>query len=177
MNPGRPEASEYAPFYGGYIALVPGDDVMAALEGQRLHTMQVLSARSEREGNFRYAPEKWSVKEIVGHLSDSERVFAYRATCIARGDTTPFPGFEQDDYVKNGGFGERRLTDLAEEFAAIRSASIALFRSLNQEAWARRGTASSKTVSVRALAFIIAGHELHHQRILEERYFAAIPRA
>jgi hypothetical protein len=177
MKPGRPDVSEYAPFYEGYIALVPGNDAVFALEAQRLHTMQMFSARSEREGNFRYAADKWSVKEIVGHLSDSERVFAYRAMRIARGDRTPLAGFEQDDYVKSGGFGERRLVDLAEEFAAVRSASITLFRSLNEAAWARRGVANGKEVSVRALAFITAGHELHHQRILEERYFAAIPRA
>jgi hypothetical protein len=177
MKPGRPEAGEYATFYQGYIALVSGDDVVGALESQRLHTMQVLSARSEREGNFRYAADKWSVKEVVGHLADSERVFAYRAMRIARGDQTPLSGFEQDDYVKSGGFGERRLTDLAEEFAAVRSGTIALFRSLNEAAWTRRGVANKAEVSVRALAFITAGHELHHQRILEERYFAAIPRA
>lgn len=177
MKPSRPEASEYAAFYAGYIALVPGDDVFAALETQRLHMLQTLSVRSEREGNFRYAPGKWSVKEVVGHMSDTERVFSYRAMRIARGDQTPLPGFEQDDYVNNGGFGERRLADLAEEFAAVRSGSIALFRSLNEAAWARRGTASGKEVSVRALAFMVAGHELHHQRILEDRYFAAIPRA
>src|SRR6202795_5336781 len=122
--------------------------------------LQVLSARSEREGNFRYAPDKWSVKEIVGHMSDAERVFTYRAMRIARGDKTPLPGFEQDDYVKNGGFGERRLADLAEEFAAVRSGSTALFRSLNEAAWARRGMASGKGASVRALAFFAAGHEL-----------------
>jgi hypothetical protein len=177
MKPGRPEASEYAPYYERYIALVPGGDAVAALEAQRLQMMQMLSARSEREGNFRYAANKWSVKEIVGHLADSERVFAYRAMRIARGDQTPLSGFEQDDYVKSGGFGERRLTDLAEEFAAVRNASITLFRSLNEAAWARRGVANNNEVSVRALAFITAGHELHHQRILEERYFAAIPRA
>ena len=177
MKPGRPEASEYAPFYAGYIALVSGDDAVAALEAQRLHMMQMLSARSEREGNFRYATDKWSVKDVIGHMSDAERVFTYRAMRIARGDQTPLPGFEQNDYVKNGGFGERHLSDLAEEFAAVRSASIALFRSLNDAAWIRRGTASGKEVSVRALAFMTAGHELHHQRILEERYFAAIPRA
>jgi hypothetical protein len=177
MKPGRPDASEYAPYYERYIALVPGDNVIVALETQRLHMVQVLSARSEREGNFRYGPEKWSVKEVVGHLADSERVFAYRAMRIARGDRTPLSGFEQDDYVRSGGFGERRLTDLAEEFAAVRSGSIALFRSLNEPAWSRRGVANNNEVSVRALAFITAGHELHHQRILEERYFAAIPRA
>jgi hypothetical protein len=177
MKPGRPEAKEYAPYYAGYIALVPGDDAVAALEAQRLHMMQMLSARSEREGNFRYGAGKWSVKEVIGHLADAERVFTYRAMRIARGDQTPLASFEQEDYVKNGGFGDRRLADLAEEFAAIRSASIALFRSLNDAAWMRRGTASDKEVSVRALAFMTAGHELHHQRILEERYFAAIPRA
>jgi uncharacterized damage-inducible protein DinB len=147
------------------------------MESQRLHMLQLLSARSEREGNFRYAPDKWSVKETVGHLSDTERIFAYRALRIARGDQTPMASFEQNDYVKSGNFGERRLSDLAEEFAAVRSASLALFRSLNDDAWTRRGVASNKEVSVRALAFMIAGHELHHQRILEERYFAAIPRA
>ena len=177
MKPGRPDASEYTPYYERYIALVPGDNVIVALETQRLHMVQVLSARSEREGNFRYGPGKWSVKEVVGHLADSERVFAYRAMRIARGDRTPLSGFEQDDYVRSGGFGERRLTDLAEEFAAVRSGSIALFRSLNEPAWSRRGVANNNEVSVRALAFITAGHELHHQRILEERYFAAIPRA
>ena len=177
MKPGRPDASEYTPYYERYIALVPGDNVIVALETQRLHMVQVLSARSEREGNFRYGPEKWSVKEVVGHLADSERVFAYRAMRIARGDRTPLSGFGQDDYVRSGGFGERRLTDLAEEFAAVRSGSIALFRSLNEPAWSRRGVANNNEVSVRALAFITAGHELHHQRILEERYFAAIPRA
>jgi hypothetical protein len=177
MKPGRPEAHEYAPFYEGYIALVAGDDAVTALEAQRLHMMQMLSARSEREGNFRYGPDKWSVKEVIGHLADAERVFTYRAMRIARADQTPLAGFEQNDYVKNGAFGDRKLADLAEEFAAIRGASIALFRSLNDAAWLRRGTASDKEVSVRALAFMTAGHELHHQRILEERYFAAIPRA
>ena len=176
-QPGRPDANEYAPFYANYVNLVPGDDVIASLETQRLNIVHALSVRSEREGNFRYAPDKWSVKEIIGHLSDAERVFAYRAMRIARADRTPLPAFEQDDYVRNGGFNERRLVDLVEEFAAVRSTSLALFRSLNEAAWRRTGVASNKEVSVRALAFITAGHQLHHQRILDERYFAAIPRA
>src|SRR3984957_4613876 len=158
MKPISPEENKYASFYARYIALVPGDDLMTALGAQRLPVLQMLSARRERGGNFRYAPGKWSVKEIVGHMSDTERVFTYRAMRIARGDQTPLPGFEQDDYVKNGGFGERRLADLAEEFAAVRSGSIALFRSLNDAAWARRGIASGKEVTVRALAFMVAGH-------------------
>src|SRR6202047_1333815 len=118
MKPSRPEKNEYAPFYTRYIALVPGNDVIAELEAQRLHMLQMLSARSEREGNFRYAPDKWSVKEVVGHMSDTERVFSYRAMRIARGDKTPLPGFEQNDYVKNGNFGDRSLAALAEGFLA-----------------------------------------------------------
>src|SRR5215467_10912991 len=117
--PGRPQPGEYAEYYGKYIALVTSSDIMGTLEGQRLGTSQLLGARSEREGNFRYAPDKWSVKEMIGHLADSERIFAYRALRIARGDQTPLSGFEQDDYVKYGGFSERALADLAEEFAEV----------------------------------------------------------
>lgn len=157
--------------------MVSGDDVLGSLESQRLQTAQLLAPRSEREGNFRYAPGKWTVKDVIGHLSDAERIFAYRALRIARADETPLAGFEQDDYVRTGGFGERTLADLAEEFSAVRAASLALFRSLTDAAWLRRGTASNNGITVRALAYIAAGHELHHRRVLEERYFPAIPRA
>ena len=182
MSPGkvvssRPEASEYASFYERYVSKVAGKDIVAILEAQRLQMAQLFAARSEREGNFRYAPGKWTVKETLGHLTDSERIFAYRALRIARQDTTPLSGFEQDDYVRAGGFGERSLSDLAEEFGIVRSASVALFRPLGQEAWLRRGSANKSEVTVRAVAYIIAGHELHHREILQERYFAAIPRA
>lgn len=173
----RPQASEYAPYYEKYVSLVPGNDALSALEAQRLLMLQLFAAHSERDGNFRYAPDKWTVKEVVGHLNDCERIFAYRALCIARGDQAQLPGFEQDDYVRAGGFTDRTLVGLGEEFAHIRSATIALFRSLSKEAWQRRGTANKNEISVRALAFIIAGHELHHRLILEERYFPAIPRA
>ena len=177
MKLAKPEAGEYAAYYEKYIALVPGNDVTGALEAQRVQTMQLLAGRSEREGNFRYAADKWSVKDVVGHIIDSERIFAYRALRIARGDKTPIEGFEQDDYVRDGGFNERPLASLAEEFAVVRSATLAMFRSFSQEAWLRRGTANKNEVSVRALAYITAGHELHHRQILEERYFSAIPRA
>ena len=173
----RPGASEYASYYEKYIALVPGSDILAALETQRVRTMQLFAGRSERDGNFKYAADKWTVKEVLGHLSDSERIFVYRALRIARGDQTPLSGFEQDDYVRSGGFNERPLASLVEEFADVRSASLALFRSLSGESWLRKGTANKNEVSVRALAFITAGHELHHRQILEERYFSAIPRA
>ena len=173
----RPAATEYAPYYGTYVSLVTTDDILGALESQRLQTSQLLAPRSERDGNFRYAPGKWSVKEVVGHLSDAERIFSYRAMRIARGDTTPLASFEQEDYIRGANFTERTLADLSEEFSLIRAASMALFRSLSDEAWSKRGTASINEVTVRALAYIIAGHELHHRQVLNERYFPAIPRA
>ncbi len=173
----RPEATEYADYYANYIAKVPGSDVLSVLESQRLQMLQLFAGRSERDGSFRYAPGKWSVKEVLGHITDTERIFTYRALRIARGDQTSLPGFEQDDFVKNGAFGQRTLANLAEEFGLVRSASVALFRSFPEEAWSRRGVASQKEVTVRALAFMTAGHQMHHRIILEERYFPAIPRA
>jgi uncharacterized damage-inducible protein DinB len=173
----RPEPTEYAEFYGTYVSKVPGNDVLGVLESQRVQMLQLFAGRSERDGSFRYAPGKWTVKEVLGHITDTERIFTYRALRIARGDQTPLPGFEQDDFVKNGAFSARSLAGLAEEFALVRSASLALFRSFPEEAWPRKGTASQKEVTVRALAFITAGHQIHHRLILEERYFPAIPRA
>jgi hypothetical protein len=177
MKVAKPEAGEYAGHYEKYVSLVIGDDVTGSLEAQRVQTMQLFAGRSERDGNFRYAADKWTVKEVLGHISDSERIFTYRALRIARGDLTPLEGFEQDDYVRSGGFNERPLASLVEEYAFVRGASLALLRSLGKEAWLRRGTANKNEVSVRALAYITAGHELHHRQILEERYFSAIPRA
>jgi len=173
----RPEPAEYAAFYAGYVSEVPGSDVLGVLESQRLQMLQLFAARSERDGSFRYAPGKWTVKEVLGHINDAERIFTYRALRIARGDQTPLASFEQEDYVRNGKFDERTLANIAEEFGVVRSASVTLFRSLREEAWARRGMASEKEVTVRALAFITAGHQIHHRTILEERYFPAIPRA
>lgn len=173
----RPQSDEYAPFYEKYVSLIPGGDIIGTLEAQRVQMAQLLGARSEREGNFRYAPDKWTVKEVVGHVCDAERIFSYRLLRIARGDVTPLSGFEQNDYIATGAFGERTLADLAAELAAVRSATIALVESLPSDAWIRRGTASNNSVSARALAYIIAGHELHHKKILEEKYFPAIPRA
>jgi hypothetical protein len=173
----RPEAGEFAEYYGKYIAKVPGTDVVGILESERLHMSRLFAGRSERDGNFRYAPGKWTIKEILGHVTDGERIFTYRALRIGRGDETPLASFEQDDYVKNGGFASRTLADLAQEFDAVRGASISLFRSFDEAAWARRGVASQKPVTARALGFITAGHQIHHRMILEESYFPAIPRA
>src|SRR4029077_5439252 len=150
--PARPATGEYASFYETYVSLVLGDDVLGALETQRVQTAHLLTARSEREGNFRYAPGKWSVKEVVGHLSDSERIWAYRALRIARADATPLSGFEQDDYVRSGPFAQRPLADLVEDFIAVRRATLSLLRNLDEGAWARRGVANKNEVTVRALA-------------------------
>ena len=173
----RPESSEYADYYANYISKVPGSDVLGVLESQRLQMLQLFMGRSERDGSFRYAPGKWTVKEVLGHITDTERIFAYRALRIARGDQTPLAGFEQDDYVRSGAFGDRTLAGLAEDFGAVRTASVSLLRSFNEAAWSRRGVASQKEVTVRAIGFMIAGHQIHHRIILEERYFPAIPRA
>jgi uncharacterized damage-inducible protein DinB len=173
----KPEATEYAEYYGKYIAAVPGTELLSVLETECSKMAQLFAGRTERDGNFSYAAGKWTVKETLGHITDAERIFTYRALRIGRGDNTPLPGFEQDDFVRNGNFAARSLGDLAEEFAAVRSASIALFRSFGEEVWSRRGVASQKEVTVRALGFITAGHQIHHRMILEQRYFPAIPRA
>ncbi|MGA7319738.1 MAG: DinB family protein [Candidatus Sulfotelmatobacter sp.] len=169
----RPQPVEYAPYYGRYISLVEGEDILGTLDQQRRQSMMLLSGRNENDGEFRYAPDKWSAKEVLGHICDAERVFAYRALRISRADATPLEGFEQDDYVRNGPFAHRPLTDLVEEFIAVRRATLSLLRNLDEAAWMRRGTANKNEVSVRGIAYIIAGHELHHRRILEEKYFAA----
>jgi hypothetical protein len=173
----RPAPGDYAPYAEQYVVLVAGDDILETLRTQLKRTTTLFSGRSERDGNFRYAPDKWTVKEVVGHVADTERIFAYRALRIARGDQTPLSGFEQEDYVRAARFGGRRLADLVEEYSDVRQASLALFDSLDEEAWLRRGVASDNPVTVLALSYLIAGHELHHRKILEERYFPAIPRA
>jgi uncharacterized damage-inducible protein DinB len=169
---GRPQANEYAPYYERYVSQVEGEDILGILDRQRRQTMLLLSGRNEDDGNFRYAPGKWSAKEVLGHLCDTERVFAYRALRIARGDTTPMEGFEQDDYVRNGPFASSSIEDLVEEFIAVRRATLSLLRNLDEAAWMRRGIANKNEVTVRGLAYIIAGHELHHRGILREKYFA-----
>jgi hypothetical protein len=171
---GRPQAGEYAPYYERYISLVNGIDILATLDQQRREMMLLLSGRDEKDGDFRYAPGKWSAKEVLGHVCDAERVFAYRALRFSRADATPIEGFEQDDYVRNGPFANRPLCDLIEDFISVRRSTLSLLRNLDEAAWMRRGVANKNEVTVRALAYIIAGHELHHRRILEEKYFATV---
>jgi hypothetical protein len=169
----RPLADEYAPYFERYICLVPGADILATLDQQRRETMLLLSGRDEAEGDFRYAPDKWSAKEVLGHVCDAERIFAYSALRSARGDVTPMAGFEQDDYIRNGPFARLPFAEVIEDYISVRRGSLTLLRNLDEAAWSRRGIANKNEVTVRALAYMIAGHELHHRKILEEKYFAA----
>jgi len=172
-NAGRPQTGEYNSYYQRYIDLATEDDVVAALDAQSHETATLLGGLSEQQASHRYEPDKWTVKQLVGHIADSERIFAYRALRIARGDTTPLPGFEQEPYVANAASDDRPIAELAEEFAAVRKANVMMLRALPEEAWSRVGTASDHAISVRALVFIILGHERHHLRILRERYLGS----
>lgn len=166
----RPPATEYAPYQAGYVAGVPDGDIFEILSRQRVEFPEFLRSFGEARGGYRYAPGKWSIKEMVGHVNDTERVFAYRALRFARGDETPLPSFEQDDYVRTANFDARSVASLADEFSHLRAGTLDLYYHLNADALGRRGTASGFVVSVRAMAFVIAGHVAHHDRVLRERY-------
>jgi uncharacterized damage-inducible protein DinB len=166
----KPETNEYAPYYHKYVSLVPEGNIVEILEQQLETSLALLASISEEKSAFRYAPDKWSIKQLLGHIADTERVFAYRVLRFGRNDQQPIEGFEQDDYIASADFDSHLLSDLAKEFEAVRRASLYLLRHLPQAAWERHGVASNNEVSVRALAFIIAGHELHHLKILRERY-------
>lgn len=170
MAPKRPHDDEFAPFYAGYVARVPEGDVLALLSEQGDETQRRLGGLSTEQALHRYAPGKWSVKEVLGHLADTERIMAYRTLCIGRGDSTPLPGFDENLYVPAGHFDQRDLAHLLAELATVRAATMSLFRTFDSEAWLRRGTSNNHMVSARALAYIVAGHELHHLNVLAERY-------
>ncbi|GAC1649455.1 MAG: DinB family protein [Gemmatimonadaceae bacterium] len=166
----RPTPDEYAPFYAGYVGRVPAGDVEALLGAQLDATLEHAKSLLATRADFAYAPGKWTVREVVGHLADAERIFTYRMLRIARGDLTPLPGFEQQDYVRAGGFDRRSLANLADELQAIRRATVALVASLDPDALARRGIASGAEITVRALVYIVVGHERHHLEVLRARY-------
>ncbi|MFL5602508.1 MAG: DinB family protein [Gemmatimonadaceae bacterium] len=166
----KPAKSEFLPYYERYIALVPDGDVVSTLASQIKETLILLRGLPASVSTYRYASDKWTVNELVGHVIDSERIFAGRALRFARNDPAPIPGFEQDDYVRNSSFNAYSLGDLAAELEAVRQSTVFLFRHMDEQAWTRRGIANNAEVSVRALAYIIAGHELHHREILRTRY-------
>ncbi len=166
----RPAATEYAPYQQVYIDLVPEEDIVSALEKQGRETAALLHMISDEKASFRYAPEKWSVKQVVGHFTDTERIFCYRALAIARGEAKSLPGFDEKAYAAASDADRRKIGDLAAEYEAVRQATVALFRGLSPEAWKRSGVANEKPVTVRAVAHVVLGHERHHLRVLRERY-------
>jgi uncharacterized damage-inducible protein DinB len=166
----RPDTSEYAPFYHGYVMAVPEGDVVELLRSGGHELLEVIRRIPEERGGHRYGPDKWTIREVVGHLIDAERIFAYRALRFARGDQTMLPGFDENEFVKTAGSDQRTLSDLARELEAVRESTALLFESLPDDAWIRKGSANGKEMSVRALAYVAAGHPRHHLRILRERY-------
>jgi hypothetical protein len=169
-TPMRPSASDYSPAFGNYINLCPEEDVLSAIEQQSSETQKLLACVDEARGAYRYAEGKWSVKEVFGHMTDAERIMGYRAVCIARGETQSLPGFDEQEYARNAGFDAWRIGDLAEAYAVTRRSNIVTLRNLQPEAWDRRGLANNNAITVRALAYVLLGHERHHLAVLRERY-------
>ena len=170
----RPETSEFAPYYNTYISLVDGDNGFAVLEKQPAELRSVVAPLPEEKGTFIYAEGKWTIKEAISHLLDGERIFAYRLLRISRGDRTPIEGFEQNDYIETSNANNRTFAELLEEFDLQRRSNLLLLKNISDEGSRQMGTASGVPVSVRALAYIMAGHVIHHVNILKERYLANI---
>jgi len=168
----HPTSTEYAPYYGKYVGLVPEGDILAALEAQLAEVLALLRPVTDAQAAVPHPPYTWTVKEVIGHLIDTERVFGYRALRFARGDRTPLPGFEENDYAREGQFNRLRLAELLSEFEAVRRSHVSLFRNLPEAAWTRGGEANGNPVTVRALAYILVGHVRHHAAILRQRLSA-----
>lgn len=166
----KPETTEFDPYYDKYISLVTEPDLLKVLEEQPDELDSLFGSLDEERGRYAYAEGKWTIKEVMSHLIDGERIFAYRILRISRGDKTPIEGFEQDGYIENSYANERSFDDLLDEFRLQRTANLRLLKNLREGDWARMGTSSEKPISVRALGFIMAGHIRHHIRIFRERY-------
>jgi DinB superfamily len=166
----RPNTNEYAAYYETYVSLVDESDIVSAMRNQTDELRDIFSQMSDDKGLYRYETGKWSIKELLGHLIDGERVFAYRALRFARADKTELAGFDQDPYIENANFDTVKLQDLLEELLSLRNANTLFFNNLSEEAWSRTGVASENEISVRAIAFILVGHIRHHIKILKERY-------
>jgi len=170
FDAGRPSDSEYDRYYRPIIGLVPDQPVLAVLDEQRYEIMGFLGSLDKATADYRYGSEKWSVKEVVGHVIDTERIFGARALCFARGEKKPLPPFEQDDYVRSAGFDRRSLASLSDEFEAVRRATETLFEGFDESQWNREGVANEVRMTVRAVAYIVAGHAAHHMSVIRERY-------
>lgn len=175
MSASPPAAGEYAPFYAGYVSRVPEEEILPVLEGQVGELRRLAEAVPPEGESFRYAPGKWSVREVFGHLADAERLFGYRALAVARGGREPLPGFDENGAVEQAGFDGVPLGELVDGWAAARRSNLALLRHLPAEAWARTGTANGTPISVRALAWIMAGHVRHHLDVFRDRYGLEAP--
>ncbi|MFY0759957.1 DinB family protein [Metabacillus dongyingensis] len=169
----RPEQNEYAKYYAGYISMIPEGDIEQLLKQQVKDTLHLLNDLSEAEGEFRYAQGKWSIKEVIGHVVDTERIMAYRLLSIARGDAVQLPGYDENAYVAQANFNQEKMEDLLQNLFVVREGTLLLLKSLKEKDWLRWGTANELDITVRAIAYIIAGHELHHRKILKERYLGA----
>ncbi len=166
----RPGTGDNNPYYDRYISLIGDDDIIEVLEEQRKTSEKFLKTFTEKQGNYSYADGKWTMKEVLGHVIDTEKIMAYRALAFARGEKQSLPGFEQDDYVAESNFNNRSLADLINEFLTVRDSNIILFKSFDEKILNRRGIASESEVTVLALIYIIAGHEKHHMKILRKKY-------
>jgi hypothetical protein len=167
---GRPVAGEYDPYFDGYVARVTETDILAALASQKEELIGLISGVGEEKGGYRYAEGKWSIRQVIGHVIDAERVFGYRAVCIARGDQTPLPSFDEGPYAAAAGSDGVPLAELLGEFRSLRESHELMFKHFPREAWTRRGNSAGSPTTPRAIAFIITGHARHHAAVLAERY-------
>ncbi len=165
----RPAICDYPEHYRGYVGLVPEGDIIAIINAQIEETVAYIKKNEDRR-DFRYAEGKWSLIEVIGHMIDTERIQAYRLMRIARGDKTPLAGYDDEGYVENARFSTRTIEDLLEELVAVRKSTVSLLRGLSKDTWENRGFANNGEFTVLALAYIIAGHELHHLKLIKERY-------
>lgn len=168
----RPSKEDYPSYYDTYVSLVPDGDIQASLAQSLKSTVDFLSGLSEEKAMYRYSAGKWSLKEVLGHITDTERIMGYRLLRIARGGKTPLAGFDENDFIKGASFDSSTFSERMEDYTSVRQSTLCLLRGLSDEAWARRGVANGHEVSAAALAYIIAGHELHHLNIIKERYLA-----
>jgi len=166
----RPSNEEYFKYFQGYVDLVPEGDIRQVLEQSLKTTTELFGSFSEDQGNYRYAPDKWSLKEVLGHVTDNERIMSYRALRIARGDRTPLAGYDENEFIRNSSFNELPLAAIVEDYKAVRRATLSLLTTIADEAWTRTGIVNDKESSARAWFYILAGHELHHLNVIREKY-------
>ncbi|MFP7171158.1 DinB family protein [Terribacillus sp. 7520-G] len=169
----KPSTTEYPAYYQDYMKLVPEGNIAALFKEQKRQTTNLLQGLTDEQACFAYEAGKWTIKEVIGHLTDTERILSYRLLTIARGDVTPLPGFDEDSYVQQAKFTQMTVASLLAQYRAVRASTIALLESLGEQDWVRQGMANGHATSVRALAYIMLGHERHHHEVLHDRYFAS----